>query len=167
MVKEIPLTQGKVAIVDDDDFDWLNQWKWCVTKGRTGGDYAARNSSKKLGKSHLILMHRAIWEHHHGLILKGFEIDHIDGDGLGNRLVNLRTCTRSQNNANQRKTRGLSSFKGVTWNRNNRLWKAQIQYEGRQINIGHFESETEAARAYDAKARELFGEFASTNFERS
>jgi hypothetical protein len=108
-------------------------------------------------------MHRLIWEMHNGPIPEDKEIDHINHDGLDNRMVNLRLCTRRQNNANQRKARGSSRFKGVTWDELHQKWRAQVGYENKRIYLGIFDSETEAAGAYDAKAKELFGEFAAVN----
>ena len=164
--KEIPLTQGKAAIVDDQDFEWLTRYKWCAHKNRNTF-YAIRQSSRKNGKQTKILMHREL------LGLKSgdpWECDHKDGDGLNNRRDNLRFATRAQNHQNARSDRlyakhpTSSRFKGVCWHRGCAKWQAQIWVEGRQTHLGYFDSETEAAHAYDDMARKYFGEFARLNF---
>ena len=179
MVKHIPLTRGRVAIVDDEDYDWLSKFNWsakprrCSKYSRPPPNsrrkfYATRISSRKDirdGKPHLILMHRVIAATPEGLVT-----DHINGDTLDNRRENLRICTPSQNAANKRGVRCSSSYKGVIPNPDKRCkrserWRAQIQHNRKHILIGYFASQVEAAEAYDAKAKELFGEFARINFE--
>ncbi len=152
-MKEIPLTQGKFAIVDDKDYDWLSKWKWCYNSG-----YAVRMSPGVNGKQRKILMHREILQ-----TLKGTETDHINGDRLDNRRYNLRVCTHSQNMMNQRKTRGCSRFKGVHWHKAHKKWHAKIKKERKNQHIGYFDVEDNAALAYNEAATELFGEFASLN----
>ena len=123
--------------------------------------YAARHSSRKNGKQTTIQMHRLL------LGLKpgdSRESDHKDGNGLNNRRNNLRIATRAQNQHNQRPQKGTSRFKGVCWHRDAAKWQAQIQIERRKIHLGYFDSEIEATRAYDAAARNHFGEFARLNF---
>lgn len=155
-MKQIPLTQGKFAIVDDDMFDYLSQWKWqCVSVG-----YAQRRTGSILGKRTWIYMHRQIMN-----APKTLEVDHINGNKLDNRRENLRLCTRAQNRRNNNmQMNNVSGFKGVSWAKRDQKWRAKIRVDGRTIHIGNFEDPKEAARAYDAKARELHGEFARTNF---
>ena len=108
--------------------------------------------------------HRLAWLYVHGEWPS--EIDHINGDGLDNRLVNLRPVTSHQNHANRHKIWGVSRYKGVNRSASKRNpWRAEIQVKGRSIYLGVFPSQEAAARAYDAAAREHFGEFARTNFE--
>jgi hypothetical protein len=110
-------------------------------------------------------MHHAIWEHHHGPIPKGMEIDHINGNGIDNRLINLRIGTHQQNTFNTRITKSHSSkHRGVSWRKEKRKWEAYIEINQVKNHIAFFNSEEGAARAYDAKAREYFGEFAVLNF---
>ncbi len=159
LMKFIPLTQGKFAIVDDEDYEWLNQWKWYVVKdGRTY--YAVRSSSQKNGqKKRRIWMHREIIQPS-----KYTETDHINRNGLDNQRINLRVCTRSQNHQNQFVRKGgTSQYKGVWWEKSRLKWKASIGLNHKNTCIGRFEDEIEAAKAYNHRAKELFGEFALFN----
>lgn len=157
--KEIPLTQGKVAIVDAADYDWLMQWKWCAYYHR-GVWYAMRAICKPTGSHQCVHMHRAILN-----APRHLQVDHINGDGLDNTRQNLRLCTNQQNSQNQGIAgNNTSGFKGVSYNKANRKWVAYIKLDGRRIHLGSFSSPQEAARAYDRKALELFGEFARPNF---
>jgi hypothetical protein len=157
-MRTISLTQGKTALVDDADFEWLSQWKWCARKNHAAW-YALRNSSLKTGKARTILMHREISNPPLGM-----ETDHKDHNGLNNQRHNLRVATHAQNMYNQRKRKGTSRFKGVCWHRNRHKWGAHIRIGVRRIHLGYFVSEVEAAQAYDQAARKHFGEFASLNF---
>ena len=149
-MKEIPLTKGKFAIVDDEDFDELAKYRW---RYHNEG-YALRGNPTTY--MHRIIMHAK----------KGQEIDHINGDKVDNRRVNLRFCTHSENLANQSKCQLHSSqFRGVDWYAPSQKWRATIRVVGHQIHIGYFTSEEAAARAYDRKAKEKFGEFVRLNFE--
>jgi len=156
----ITLTQGRVAIVDEADHEWLSQWKWCATtRGRNGELVAIRNVWER-GQHSMILMHRALLDAPEGML-----VDHINHDPLDNRRSNLRLCTQTENLANQRKTRGSSAFKGVYWDRSRQAWAAQIGRHGTPgAFLGRFASELDAAEAYDAAAAERWGEFALLNF---
>jgi len=152
MAKHIPLTRGLHAIVDDDDYDWLRQWKWQALPGGNGRHYAKRRGSLNKGDlSQTIAMHRAIMNPP-----QDWDVDHINGNGLDNRRSNLRVVTTSQNLANRRRFKSnQSGYKGVV--RMGDKWKMQFSLE--------FDTPEEAARAYDRIARLFFGEHASTNFE--
>lgn len=150
-MKEIELNHGKVAQVDDEDYERLNKHKWyaheqCYTY------YALRTRNKTN-----ICMHREILS-----VPLGMEMDHRDMNGLNNQKYNLRICTKSQNQANIKPRRGSSSkFKGVSKTR--RKWKAEIQIRGQRIYLGRFEIERDAALAYNDAAIRYFGEFARPN----
>lgn len=159
-MKEIPLTQGKVARVSDHRFDYLNQWKWQAHKG-THGCYATRKPTGARGPT--ILMHREIMQAPDGL-----EVDHWDGDGLNNVDEKLRVCTTSQNGANRKvNSNNTSGFKGVSASGNTykNPYKAEIKVFGRKIYLGSFETAEDAAHAYDEAAKKFFGPFAKTNFK--
>lgn len=157
-MKRIALTQGKFAIVDDGDYEQLNQHKWCAIK--SGKRYYAMRSVWKKGKSIFVLMHREILN-----VPKGVETDHINHNGIDNRKTNLRMCNRVQNRYNTKilldKT---SQYKGVSWRNRKRKWMAYIGFNYKTIYLGSFVNEIKAAQAYDQKAKELFGEFACLNF---
>lgn len=163
-MKVIELTQGKVSLVDDADFVWLSQWKWCATKRKLKYLecwYAVRNKSTKDGcKGGPVYMHREI-----AATIGIPQVDHRDGDGLNNQRNNLRPATQTQNNGNQRKVLVRSSrFKGVVWNKKRQKWYAQVQLNGAQRYLGCFTVEEEAAKVYDTAAQEVFGQFAKLNF---
>lgn len=159
-MREIELTQGKVAVVSDQYFEWLNQWNWSAIKYRDTW-YAKRNIGTWPVSNKTILMHREITN-----ALGGMQVDHIDGNGLNNQLHNLRLATDSQNKANRGKQRNnKSGYKGVSWDSRARKWNAQIQVNRRCVHLGYFTDPIEAARAYDAAAPEYFGEFARLNFQ--
>lgn len=152
-MKEIPLTNRRVAFVDDDDFDRICMFKWHYSK-----EYAVRTRSNTK-----VYMHREILNipsyHQSGIF-----VDHINGCKLDNRKINIRLSTMSQNIANSIKTKNLTSkYKGVHWDSLNSKYVAQIMKDRRSVFLGRFESEYDAAIAYDSKAIELFGPFARTN----
>ena len=145
------------AIIDDEDYDFLMKWRWRV---RRIGDtyYAYRNTHIAGGKCITIHMHRLIMKTPIDLV-----IDHKDHNGLNNQKSNLRNCTRSQNQMNRRGS-GSSKFIGVGWDKNRGKWQVLIKYDGRIHYLGRFDDEIMAAHIYDAKAIEVFGEFANPNF---
>jgi len=160
-MKRIPLTRGLYTVVDDEDLPMLSQWKWLALNGRTQS-YAARWSNE--GGKHLVRMHREITA-----CPAGLQVDHIDRNGLNNRRANLRVCTPHQNACNKKKPPNTSSgYKGVyrinSKDRNNGRWRATIHANGGVFSLGVFDDEREAARAYDRRATEEFGEFANLNF---
>lgn len=160
-MKTIPLTQGKVAIVDDRDYRWLSQYKWHAQKsGKRPGLYYAVRSATINNHRKTIQMHREIMNPPDDL-----EIDHRNNNALDNRRLNMRTCTRAQNMANSRAQKGKSSaFKGVSFHKDYRKWRVIITHLGKNLHLGFFRNQVRAAKAYDDKAKELFGEFAHPNF---
>lgn len=148
----IPLTRGRVALVDEGDFDALAAFTWQASHG-----YAKRcmPGASKLG----IFMHRQIMGAEPGQI-----VDHASGDTLDNRRRNLRFATPSQSSANRRTRAGVSGFRGVFYSAPVSQWAAKITVNYRQIHLGRFETPIEAARRYDEAAREHHGEFAVLNF---
>lgn len=162
-MKQIPLTQGQVALVDDEDFESLSQHKWSARwHKRTKGFYALRNSKTVAGKKHTILMHREILGLQRGDKLV---VDHINHDTLDNRRKNLRACTSKDNSRNMRPRPNRSTgYKGVHWSNSHKKWRAQINVDRKVTMIGDFTTPEDAARAYDAYAVKAFGEFAYLNF---
>jgi hypothetical protein len=157
VMKKIKLTQGKFALVDDEDFEYLNQFKWSVYKDYNTF-YVTRQIKLPNGKHRSIKMHREIMK-----TPKGKLTDHADGNGLNNQKYNLRICTAQENNRNLRHRKIKSSkYKGVYLG-NKKYWRAHIGVNSKQVYLGCFSSENEAALAYNEKAKELFGEFAYLN----
>jgi hypothetical protein len=151
MTKEIPLTQGKFAIVDDNDFEWINKWKWHYIKG-----YAVRTISSTFKK---IYMHREINKTPEGLYT-----DHIDQNKLNNTRSNLRTCNLQENDRNRKKQKNnTSGYKGVCYAKDRGKWRSRIKVNSVYFWIGNFNNAKDAAAAYNDKAKELFGEFACLN----
>lgn len=161
-MKQIPLTQGQIALVDDADYDWLKQHKWYAQKQRIGNFYACRWAPRVKGKRYAIYMHREILGLELGDRRHSDHINHHTGD---NRRCNLRICTCSQNHMNQKRQQNTSSkFKGVYWNKISRKWQAYINIDKKPRYLGSFLREEDAARAYDEAAKKHFGEFAYLNF---
>ena len=161
VMKKIKLTQGKFALVDDEDFELVNKRTWCTAKSGQTFYAISRTPTKNLQRN-TIRMHREIL----GLKIHDKTIvDHINNDGLDNRRLNIRVVTSAQNCQNRKKASGCSSrFKGVTKaKRCNRQWMAYIYIKRKNNPLGYFFDEKDAARAYNAKAKELWGEFAYLN----
>ncbi len=151
-VRYIDLTGGFFALVDASDYAWLSKYTWRVT-----GGYSSYACTKIAHKT--VYMHRLIMNPPPGQV-----VDHHNHNRWDNRRSNLRICSQAQNLQNRRKSRGTSIFKGVFWHTRRRKWLAVIGYQGKTLQIGFFDDEVEAARAYDRKARELFGAYACLNF---
>lgn len=156
--KLIPLSQGKHAIVDAEDYEWLIKWKWCYHHW----GYAVRTERQKINgkkKDKTIMMHRLIMD-----TPKGMDTDHIDTNKLHNWRSNLRVATRTQNKQNTNKRKGATSrYKGVCLKTGQIKWTAQIFIGNKKIHLGLFDSELDAAKAYNAAAPKYFGEFARLN----
>lgn len=152
----IKLTRGYSAIVDDTDHQVVSQYRWHA-RTEKHSVYAGRNAKKAGGGYSTQRLHT---------FLTGWDrVDHIDGDGLNNQRSNLRPASALENNQNARKhTAGYSQYKGVSWCKREGRWFAQIQHQRKHRHLGYHASEADAAIAYDAAARELFGSFARLNF---
>lgn len=142
-MKRISLTKGQFAIVDDANYDWLNQWKWCAQWNKYTQSFYAIRGKRLNGKNHIVSMAREI------LGLKDGDkrqADHTDHNTLDNRILNLQIVTHQQNSFNQRNT------KGYYWHKDRNKYLAQIMLNGKQIHLGYFYQAKEASKAYlDAK----------------
>jgi AP2 domain/HNH endonuclease len=149
---------GKFAVVDDADYDLVSSRLWQLNADGYAMGYVGYDKVKKRGITKL--MHRFIMN-----APDGTQVDHIDGDRLNNQRSNLRFCDTRLNNRNMRPgaRKGTSQYKGVAYDRSRSKWMAMVKDENRRYNLGRFTTEIEAARAYDRKAKELFGEFFRPN----
>jgi hypothetical protein len=154
LMKLIPLTRGKFTIVDDECFELLNKFNWHIDSH----GYAARNGYVR-GRRTKILMHRVLLN-----IPKHLAVDHINGDRADNRKCNLRICDNRENQGNRRKRQHASSaYKGVSWHSSSQKWQVRISDNKKRTHVGVYNSETEAALAYNNVAVKVFGEFALLN----
>ena len=153
-MKEIKLTQRKVALVDDEDYETLNKFKWYAKKMVNGSFYAGRRKNGKHVYLHSEIMPAA----------DGMETDHRDNDGLNCQRGNLRNCTHIQNTMNRRMSSSSTSrFKGVSWHKRDKRWQASIRVNKELKHLGYFHFLKEAALAYNEAAVKHFGEFACLN----
>lgn len=168
-MKEIPLTRGQVALVDDEYFEWLSQWKWYARWHAEGQSYRVARTYRdpETGQHGTRAMHAEILG-----TVAGEIGDHINHDALDNRRANLRKCDQCQNSWNARKMQdSRAPYKGVTLHGvtlsgaryQNPRWLARICVRGKRIHLGFFRDPIEAARAYDRAAQQYFGEFACIN----
>ena len=156
--REIPITQGKVAVVNSEDYESLAAFKWYAMWSEDAQTfYACRKTSRTLGKMRSILMHRQILGS-----LPGVEVDHRDGDGLNNRRNNIRLASSSQNRCNRKApSTNTSGFKGVSFHKSAMKWRATICLAGKSKHIGAFDTPEAASAAYIEAAKRLHGEFAN------
>lgn len=157
-MKLIPLTQGQFAMVDDEDYEVLNAFKWYAVRFHGKGTYyAARGIVLKTGEPRILYMHKA-------LIKSALKIDHHDGNGLNNQRVNLRKSTNTQNcyNASKRKD-NTSSVKGASWHKREKMWRADITINGKRMWLGYFNTKEEAAEVYKQASLKYHGEFSIFN----
>lgn len=151
MARKIHLGKRKFAIVDDEDYGFLNRWKWSFNR------YAYRGK-KVDGKQKNISMHRVVMD-----VEKGQQVDHINGNKLDNRKANLRIATHSDNTHNKKKCRGGTPYKGVIFEKDRKKYRAAITLHRKIYYLGRFKSPEDAARAYNKKAKELYGRYANLN----
>ncbi len=147
LVKKIPLTQDKFSLVDDVDFEYLNQWKWCLG----GNGYAMRISYTPIKKT--IYLHSLI-----NNTPKGFLTDHINRNKLDNRKQNLRSAnfTQSNRNVDLRKD-NKSGIKGVYWHKSRNKWQANISKNNKTLYLGLFSSINEAQIVREQAERRYYG----------
>lgn len=153
-MKFIRLTKGRFALVDDLDYPWLSQLRWCYSSD----GYAVNYYRDEQGNDHKRSMHRLVMAR----ILEqsvppDLQVDHINHNRIDNRRENLRLATRSQNQANN-----TSGYKGVVWNQGK--WEVRIRYQERKLYLGRYADPIFAALVYDGAARLLYQEFAGLNF---
>jgi hypothetical protein len=161
-MKTILLSKGLEGLVDEDDYETVNQYKWfAYRRGRLW--YVARNKPRpRTGNGHIYLHHFIL-----GRPPSGKMIDHVDGNGLNNQRDNLRFATSGQNQQNRHfLSTNTSGYRGVTWNKKSNKWQAGIKFQEKSIHLGLFDTPEGAAYAYDMKAVEIFGEFANPNFRK-
>jgi hypothetical protein len=157
--RKIRLTEGKYALVDQQDFYWLNNFDW-FTKINCKSFYAVRLDNNGTKGLTIVSMHRQIMN-----FPKGLDVDHRNRDGLDNQRSNLRIATHSENNCNQAKRKNTSSrFVGVCFSKRCKRWVAYIAMNRKRMWIGYFDNEIDAAKAYDEAAKKYHGEFARLNF---
>ena len=150
---EIRLTQGKVAIIDDEDWPLIAPYKWYAKLDRSTGRYYAYN------KSHRLIMHRLIMGAEPGQL-----VDHKDRDGLNNRRGNLRFSDKYRNQMNRgKKKTSVSRYKGVSWYSKEKRWVVRFNWLGNYHYVGSFHCEKEAAQAYNDAILPLAGEHAVLN----
>jgi hypothetical protein len=159
-MKEISLTQGKVVLVDDEDYEELNKYKWSAFRDSKGlGTYYAILHIWVNGVRTPVRMHRIIVG-----AKPSEQVDHRDGDGLNDQRNNLRTCTNSQNQHNRRlQKNNTTGFKGVYLHKPTKQWVSYIRLDGKLHYLGLYATPRDAAHAYDRAAKEMHGDFARDN----
>lgn len=149
-MQKIELANGSVALVDDENYEYLSTFKW----SQSGGGYARTVIARKPYYMHKMVM----------MCGSDDMVDHIDGNKLNNQKFNLRKCTQLENSRNRKlDKRNKSGYKGVSWYTRNGMWRANISINSKVITLGLFSDPKEAAMAYDIAAITHFGEFAKTN----
>lgn len=154
MTKKLILTNGSIALVDDEDFEKVSRYSWYSLKG-----YAARTGSMP-GEPHTMLLHHVVTGTDYKYI-----VDHVNGDTLDNRKKKLRVATIQQNcfNKSVNKNKQSSKYKGVFWSKEKNLWLSLIKLNGKSNHLGYYDLEVDAAAAYNENAKILFGEYARLN----
>ncbi|MGD0077289.1 MAG: AP2 domain-containing protein [Sedimentisphaerales bacterium] len=157
--RRIYLGEGEYTIVEPRDYYWLKNYNWYL--GGNGKEfYVFRNVKVGRGKTKMVSMHRQIMGFPEGLL-----VDHRNNIPLDNRRANLRSATQSQNRQNRRKRENTSSrFIGVSFDKKSNKWKVKIKTEIKEVYLGRFDNEIDAAKAYDAAAKKYHREFAKLNF---
>lgn len=155
-MKQIELSQNRVAIVNDDDFKWLSKWNWSFLKGRTTG-YAVRTIQQSKQQK-MLLMHVEILRYSGHQSIKS--VDHINGCGCDNRRKNLRIATPCQNGGNMKKrSSNTSGIIGVSWSQSHRQWYAQIRVNYKTQSLGYYTHIKDAIAARRRAEIKYFGEY--------
>jgi hypothetical protein len=158
--RRIYLGEGEWTIVDPKEYYLLGNFKWYLS-GNGKKFYAIRNIKTGPRQTKIVTLHREIMK-----AAKGILVDHKDGNSLDNRRANLRVATHSQNMCNKRVNKNgcTSKFRGVCWNKRERKWETKLSYQRKKLFHGRYDTEVEAAKAYDEAAKKYHGEFARLNF---
>jgi hypothetical protein len=156
-MRKILLTQDKATMVDDETFEFLSKWLWHLDKGYVTRSVTLSDKTRRVLPMHRLLMGLQFGDKR--------TVDHIDGNPLNNQIVNLRICTQSNNTKNRRKQKNPASskYKGVFYCKRTKKWKSKVKHNGVDIFLGCFDSEIEAAEAYNETAPKYHGEFARLN----
>ena len=158
-MKKIKLTQGKYAMVDNEDFEMLNKWKWFAYKNPPDRIFYAIGKPKKLQGKQYFYMHRYLMQPP-----KEYDIDHKNRNGLDNRKNNLRICTKTQNQGNRLLGKdNTSGFKGVSFHKASNKFSAYIRMNNKRKWLGLFNDKLKAAKVYNQAAKQYFGEFSLLN----
>jgi predicted RNA methylase len=161
-MKQISLSKGYYAQVDEEDFEILSKHNWWICEVKSKRATVIQLSAQTEINGKTVKMHRMIMNPP-----KGMDIDHADGNPLNNQKYNLRICNRQENlrntNKYKRRKKCSSEYKGVSFHKKANKWEAGLQVEGRRKWLGLFESEIEAAKVYNKAALTYFGEFARIN----
>src|SRR6266436_3752554 len=153
-MKYILLTQNRKTLIDDEDFEWLNQYKWSVNSSNYPSRYGYINGKRVFITIHRFIMNPPV----------RMQVDHINGNRFDNRKENLRICTRSQNCTNRKSWKpNISGYRGVTFHKTTKKWRATIKIKQQKITLGLFFNKEQAALAYNQAAIAYFGEYAVLN----
>ena len=149
-MKEVTLTRGKVALLDDEDFERVSAHKWCYMTAGYGARSVCQGKSKRI-----VYLHRFLLE-----APDGKRVDHIDGNKLNNQRSNLRLCTHQENMQNSKQyANNTSGHKGVAFDKFTGSWKAYINVAGKTVHLGRFPTAELAAEYRNSMAEKVFGEF--------
>lgn len=154
----IPITQGQVTLVDEEDYLLVLKYKWCAWYNKCTDSFYAKTTSRGMnGKKAILNLHRYLL----GVTDPKILVDHINGDTLDNRRCNLRPCNASQNTKNKTRLLKLntSGYRGVCWSKEKQKWKAYIHVDGKHKHLLYSSSPIEAAKTFDNAAKEYYGEF--------